>query len=335
MWSYEGEQSEEDKQIEAKFNTLFENEKVARGFTRFFSLYSYLKDHPPTSVQTIRTTVFMDRAGILPFFDEESAKRLIPLWKIIHNPTKFAEFFLDKFKHQKGGQSAKDEKVLDDAITYTANTAANAAKSAGFDPAAPGIRGIIAKGGSWAFWLGTFPVRILPWIEQNPYIGGPFFRVAIDVFMRLAPKIILGLQTVTPIIAVPLVPVFGIGVIIQTVSYLITSVLALITVFLSLARGKMGGAFLSFLQLIPFVGSFLRLGLLNFLSLFNTVDDLRPSLVKLPLVGRFFVKKPTYPQPPSTPQQNEQQPTGGRRKHHRRRTHKQFKTVGRARRRST
>jgi hypothetical protein len=331
-WSYEGEPSDADRRTEASLRKLFENDRVAYGFSRFFSLYRYLRKNPPTNPRVLRTTVFLDKAGILPFFDDHTSKKVCHMWKIIHNPTLFTEYLQKRFKKvKKGGAGigARQEEVLDRAIDYAVDKAGDAVESAGITPEAPGIKGTVAKVGSWGTWIATLPMRILPWIESNPYIGGPFWKVAIDLFLKLVPKIILAIQTVTPIIALPLMPVFGLGFVVESISFVITTFLGLTTMFLSLALGKVGSAFLAFLGLVPFIGSFLRLGVTNILGLYTDIEDELPTIGKLPIVGPLVYKEPVPveqqenvgPQPAPEATGGEQRPErgGGRTRRQRRR----------------
>jgi hypothetical protein len=294
MWSYEGDLTDEDRRVEASLNKLFQEPRVAYGFGRFFSLYRYLVKHPPTNPETLRTSVFLDKAGVLPFFDAPTSKKVCHMWKVIHNPTLFTEYLKQKFKRAKkgGAVSAKQEEVLDNAIDYAIGKAGDAVEAVGVTPEAPGIKGTVAKVGSYATWFLTLPMRILPWIESNPYIGGPFWKVAIDLFLKIIPKIILAVQTVTPIVALPLMPVFGLGFVVESASFVVTTILGLMTLFLSLALGKIGSAFLAFLGLIPFIGSFLRLGVTNILGLYTDVQDELPTIGKLPIVGPLIYKEP-------------------------------------------
>lgn len=332
-WSYEGEPSDADRRTEASLRKLFENDRVAYGFSRFFSLYQYLRKNPPTNPRILRSTVFLDKAGVLPFFDEHTSKRVCHMWKIIHNPTLFTEYLQKRFKKVKRGGAAvgpKQEEVLDRAVNYAIEKAEIAVETAGIAPGAPGIKGTIGTVGSWAGWLASLPMRIVPWIESNPYIGGPYWTVAIDLFLKLVPKIILAIQTVTPIIALPLMPIFGLGFVVQSASFVITTFLGLSTMFLSLALGKVGSAFLAFLGLVPFVGSFLRLGVTNILGLYTDIEEELPTIGKLPIVGPLVYKEPV----PVEQQENVgpapgEQPggtTGGRRTRRRRRrgTYKKF-----------
>jgi hypothetical protein len=201
----------------------------------------------------------------------------------------------------------------------------------GIAPEAPGIRGTIGKVGSYAAWFLTIPMRILPWIESNPYIGGPFWKVAFDLFLKLVPKLILAVQTVTPIVALPLMPVFGLGFLIQSASMVITTFLGLSTLFLSLALGKVGSAFLAFLGLIPFIGSFLRLGVSNILGVYTSVEEELPTLGKIPIVGPLIYKEPVPEQqaPPqnvgAAPAGGYKRPEGGRRTRGRRRRRGTYK----------
>lgn len=323
-WSYEGEPSDADRRTEASLRKLFENDRVAYGFSRFFSLYSYLRKNPPTNPRILRGSIFVDKAGVLPFFDEPTSKKVCHMWKIIHNPTLFTEYLQKRFKKAtKGGAGigAKQEEVLDRAIDYAIDKAEVAVETVGITPEAPGIKGTVAKVGSWGTWIATLPMRILPWIESNPYIGGPFWKVAIDLFLKLVPKIILAIQTITPIIALPLMPIFGLGFVVQSASMIITTFLGLSTLFLSLALGKVGSAFLAFLGLIPFVGSFLRLGVTNILGLYTDIEDELPTIGKLPIVGPLVYKEPAPEETIPPPQENvgPAAATGGRRRTRRQR----------------
>jgi hypothetical protein len=266
----------------------------------------------------------MDRAGIIPFFDEPTSRKVVQMWKIVHNPTQFSRYLSERFKRAKrgGAKESKNTETIDDAVNYIVRKAADTAASVGLTPTNPGVLGKVATVGSYAQWILTLPTKILPWIESNPYIGGPLWEIAIELFLKLIPKLILVLDAVVPIIAIPLMPVFGLGFIIESFAFALATFLALITVFLSLATGKIGSAFINFLQIIPFIGPFLRLGVVNIADSYNSVQEELPKLGKLPIIGPLIYKEP------STVQNN-----GGQRRKHSRRTHKQSANMGRTRRR--
>lgn len=323
MWSYEGDPTDEDVHVEKTLRRFLNHGEVSRGFSRFWSLYRYLVINPPTNPLTLRKTVFVDRAGSIPFFDEPTSKKVVHMWKIVHNPTHFSRYLSERFKRAKKGGAAetKNTETLDQAIDYVVKKADETAVNIGLTPENPSVLGKVATVGSYARWALALPTRILPWIESNPYLGGPLWEIAIELFLKLVPKLILVLDTVVPILSIPLMPVFGLGFVIEAFAFAIATFLSLVTVFLALATGKIGSAFLNFLQLIPFVGPFLRLGVVNIVDSYNSVEEELPKLGRLPIIGPLIYKEPTI-----------EQQNGGRRTRRRRRTHKQSKSVGSTRR---
>jgi hypothetical protein len=309
MWSYEGNSTEEDKKVEDKFLHFFENEKVSRGFARFWSLYMYLKKNPPTDASLLRKSVFMDKAGVIPFFDEDSSEKVVKLWKIVHNPAMFSEYMMDKFKNvKKVGGAKSSSSDVDKVATEIAGVATS------FVP----TEGILGKVASTAGWVVSLPSNVIVWITENPYIGGPIWLAAINLYLKIIPKIVLLMQTSTPLIATPLIPLFGIGFVVFVVSFVVSSFLILTTVFLALAMKRPGTAFVNFLSIIPFIGIPLKLIVGSAVDVYTEV---RNNI--LPLI---------YGKQPQQVQANVGRGRKTTRRRHRRRTHKQFENVGRTRR---
>jgi len=315
MWSYEGAPTDEDRVAEHHLNKLIANERVARGFSRFWSLYRHLVQNPPTSSNVLQKTIFVDRGMAIPFFDEVSSKKVVGMWKIIHDPSYFSKYLVERFKKKGGAVSRND--VIDRAADYAVSVAGEKVAELGISPESPGIAGTVATAGTYAKWILSLPMRIIPWIEENPYIGGPFWKLAIRLFLELIPRLIMMIESIVPVLAIPLMPVFGIGAIIEVVAMGVTTVLGLMTVFLSVATGKMGSAFINFLQLIPFVGPALRMSVVNVADTYRILQEQRSDIANVPVVGPILTSYiPAYEEPAK------QQTNGGTRRRRRRRTHK-------------
>lgn len=161
MWTFEGDKTLEDINVEKKLTKFFQNDVVAKGFSRYWSLYKYLLKNPPTNPRVLRANVWMDKAHVIPFFDEETSKKVVVMWKIVHDPTKFSKFLAQRFKAIKkgGATSAKNEEVLDKTIDYVVQKADDTAQAVGLIPGNPGVLGKVASVGSYGRWVLTLPTK--------------------------------------------------------------------------------------------------------------------------------------------------------------------------------
>ena len=274
MWYYEGDPSEKDRKLESALQKLFGNERVSHGFSRFFSLYDYLREHPPTNPQILQKTVYLDKAGILPFFDESSSQKVCQMWKIVHDPKRYGGYLRQRFSGKKTGgaiTSTEQEQLLDKAVNWSIQKAKESVGSLGFTPESPGIRGTIANVGSYGIWIASLPMKVFSWIVDNPYLKGGAWEDALDLFLKIAPKLMFTVEESGNILSIPLMPVFGLGFVVEAIAATITTFLGLTSGFLSLALGKPGSAFLSFLGVIPMVGSLLRVGVTNTLGIYTDI----------------------------------------------------------------
>ena len=271
MWTYE---SAGDPKVEALIMKYTNNHEFSRTVSKYCDLYGYFSKNTPRSVSTIRTTVFMDTAGIIPFFTDEASAKLVHLWGVVRNKKKYSEYIVDKIKRAKrkrGGAdlfATKSEELLRSVVPT-------------------GISDIIMKASSFGTTIITFPQTALGWLENNPYIGGPLLQVAIDMFLEVVPKFLMVEELGVTAISAPLAPL-GIGFITEIIGLIIAEVLGFMTFALSLAKGKKGAAFLNFIQLVPIFGPIIRQSIVNSVHIYDKVQSEKEILAQLPFVGSIF-----------------------------------------------
>jgi hypothetical protein len=301
MWCYNGPPSDADRRVEVFLVKHLKNVEVCHGLSRYWSLYTHLLDHPPTSRDAIRRSVCVDRSGVVPFLTDDVIDRLIVLWPIVHSPPKYTAYMkerIHKAKSRKGGAepaaaaaATSDTETLDNLADYAVQKAS--------DTVLP-TTGIAGRIRTVVESVLTLPLKIVPWIESNPYIGGPFWRDAIDLFLEIVPKFILVEEFLVTAIATPLIPLFGAGILVEAIGLLIAEVLGMISFVLALSTNKKGAAFLNFLQLIPFVGPILRIGAVNSVQIYDKLVQRKKFLSSLPIVGRvaeYIPEKGSYTEP--------------------------------------
>ena len=292
MWTYE---SAGDPKVEALIMKYTNNLELSRTVSRYCDLYAYFSKNTPRSVSTIRTTVFMDTAGIIPFFTDEASAKLVHLWGVVRNKKKYSEYIVDKIKRAKrkrGGADPApgvrdDSQTLDDLIDWAINLFATKSEELLRSVVPTGISDMIMKASSFGTTIITFPQTALGWLENNPYIGGPLFHVAIDMFLEVVPKFLMVEELGVTAISAPLAPL-GIGFITEVIGLIIAEVLGFMTFALSLAKGKKGAAFLNFIQLVPIFGPIIRQSIVNSVHIYDKVQSEKEILAQLPFVGSIF-----------------------------------------------
>jgi len=292
MWTYE---SAGDPKVEALIMKYTNNHEFSRTVSRYCDLYAYFSKNTPRSVSTIRTTVFMDTAGIIPFFTDEASAKLVHLWGVVRNKKKYSEYIVDKIKRAKrkrGGADPApgvrdDSQTLDDLIDWAINLFATKSEELLRSVVPTGISDMIMKASSFGTTIITFPQTALGWLENNPYIGGPLLHVAIDMFLEVVPKFLMVEELGVTAISAPLAPL-GIGFITEVIGLIIAEVLGFMTFALSLAKGKKGAAFLNFIQLVPIFGPIIRQSIVNSVHIYDKVQSEKEILAQLPFVGPIF-----------------------------------------------
>jgi hypothetical protein len=336
MWHYEGSQRKDDTVLE---NMIFEhtkNKHLAHTLSRFWNLYEHLVSNPPKDVQSLQSSILIDNK---PFFTEEVAERVFSLLPIIKTSTTYAKFIRERIKLSRkrllrGGQAnaaATDNGTLDNLVDFAVQKADEKAVEVGLDASKPTWFGRAAQVGSFARGILTLPMRILPWLESNPYLGGPLWKAAIDILLTILPKIILIEDIVVTLISQPLM-LIGVGFITETIGIIIAEILGMITFILSLAAGRKGAAFVNFIQLIPIIGPILRLMIMSGVETYQVAASQQKTLGQLPLVGKYIYTEPTQ-QPITDVRQGGRRSSRGRRTS--RRTRAKSPKLDRARRRST
>jgi len=301
MWYYEDRPSLEDKKIEAFFLKTTQNADLAHGLSRFWNLYHYLVATNPTSSKMIRESVLMNQIDKRPFFSEDASDRVFQLMPITKDPQKYNSFLKERIlKARKrklvgGGANGKplsDTETLDNLVDWLIQSVTSRFVNMGFDSTKSTILGKVAYVWSYVLWLLTLPIRIIPMIENNPYIGGPILRLVIDLLLSILPRIILAQDMIVSAIAPPLM-VIGVGFGVEFISMLIGLIFGMITFILSLATGRKGAAFVNFIQIFPVFGPMLRRIILDGVDVYDLVQRHRKSLGKLPIVGSYIYTQPS------------------------------------------
>jgi len=315
MWSYHGDPSPEDTAVETYLRKYIRHPDIPHMISRHLSLYNHFTRHVPRSSDEIRKTVFMDKAGIIPFFSEDVASRLIKLWDIVHDRHKYVDYIKHRVKRLRtGGSYTEDPEVAIEQFTDWV---------LGMITPKEGTLGDITQR---IISILTAPQALLKMVEDNPYIGGPVLKASIDVFQDVAPKLIFNIEEIVETIAAPLAP-FGVGFLIAAVGLVIPTILGFMTFGLSLAEGKKSAAFLNAIQLVPLLGPFVRKIILDSVGVYVKVNKQRETLGKLPFIGPYI-----YTEPPVQENNTDgARATGGRTR--RRRAHRRSTSLGRARRR--
>lgn len=286
MWTYE---SAGDPKVEALIMKYTNNHEFSRTVSKYCDLYGYFSKNTPRSVSTIRTTVFMDTAGIIPFFTDEASAKLVHLWGVVRNKKKYSEYIVDKIKRAKrkrGGADPApgvrdDSQTLDDLIDWAINLFATKSEELLRSVVPGGISDMIMKASSFGTTIITFPQTALGWIENNPYIGGSLLHVAIDMFLEVIPKFLMIEELGVTAISVPLAPLGGIGLVTETIGLIIAEVLGFMTFALSLAKGKKGAAFLNFIQLVPIFGPIIRQSVVNSVHIYDKFQSEKANLANI------------------------------------------------------
>jgi len=286
MWAYHGRPSEEDVRTEARLHQLIPHPGLCFSLSRFWSLYAHLRIHPPKDAKKLRDSICVDSAGSIPFFTSEIAQRVVQLWPIVHSPRRYAKYVKERIERAKTRKGGADEEVPK-SDTETLDKFADYAVATVSDKVLPQPgTGVVGRLRSSIETILALPTKIIPWLENNPYIGGSGWRDAIDLFLDVAPRFILAEEFIVTAIATPLIPLFGIGLVIEAIAFVVAEVLAMLTFLLALSVGKKGAAFLNFLQLIPFIGPLIRMGAVNTAQIYDKLAQKKELLTKVPIVGR-------------------------------------------------
>lgn len=339
-WYYDGSPDKEDHILTDTIVKCTKNLELANTLTRFWNLYQHLEKDPPNSALDLREKVLINKEDKSPFFTEEVSERVVMLLPIVKSKERFTKYIKDRIlrirakKKQVGAGAFRSEtQTLDELVNWVVTFAPARLESLGFNSANPTLFGKVANVTGYMQWILTIPMRIIPWLESNPYLGGPLWRAAINIVLELLPQIILIQNVMLTALATPLAP-FGIGFLIEALSIFIATTLGMITFILSLAANRKGAAFLSFIELTPIIGPMIRLLIMRVVRMYDVVSQQRQVLGKLPLVGQFIAPRRVYAQPPPIQQQNV---TGRARTYTRRNRRSDTKPakMGRARRRIT
>lgn len=321
MWAYHGRPSEEDVRTETQLLKILPHPDLCFSLSRFWSLYAHLRRHPPKDAGRLRSSICVDSAGTIPFFTPEIARRVVQLWPIVHSPRRYAKYVrerIERAKSKKGGATEEAPKSDTDTLDQFADYAVATVS----DKVLPESgEGVVGKLRSSIETIVSLPTKIIPWLENNPYIGGSGWRDAIDLFLDVAPRFILAEEFIVTAIATPLIPLFGIGLVIEAIAFVVAEVLAMLTFLLALSVGKKGAAFLNFLQLIPFIGPLIRMGAVNTAQIYDKLAQKKELLTKIPVVGRIAdrvlpaetVSETSYTETPAAIQDEPGRATGGRR----------------------
>jgi len=337
MWSYE---TAGDPNTEDVFEKLTKNKELAKTLSKFADLYGYFCKYPPKTSKMIMTSVFMDKAGMIPFFNESMSSKIVESWKTVHDPRKHAIYMKERIKRaklKKGGQmgpSIHDEsETLDNFIDYVINLFAEKAHDF-LTATIPSYAANVERAADIVPWVAGIPQRILENLENNPFIGGPLMRVAIDMFLEIAPKFLMVEELGVTALSVPLAPVAGLGVLTETLGLIVGEAVGMLSFALALSKGKKGAAFLNFIQLVPIFGPILRQSIVNAIQIYDTFQAEKARLGQIPIIGQLISPSSIYTQrPSSTYTQRPLAITNGRgrtrtRKH---RAHRKSKKVDRIR----
>jgi hypothetical protein len=297
MWSYE---TAGDAKTQDVFERLTKNKELAKTLSKFADLYGYFCKYPPKTSEKIMTTVFMDRAGMIPFFNESMASKIVESWKTVHNPRKHAEYVRERIQRAKlkrggqmGGPSIQDEsETLDRFIDYVINLFVE--KADGFTRSMiPSYADKVEKVADILPWIAEIPQRIIENLTNNPYVGGPLMQVAIDMFLEVAPKFIMVEELAITALSIPLLPVAGLGALVEAAGLFVGESLGMLSFALALSKGKKGAAFLNFIQLVPIFGPILRQTIVNGIQIYDKFQSEKALLGKLPIIGPLIYTEPS------------------------------------------
>lgn len=329
MWSYE---SAGDPKTEDVFEKLTKNKELAKTLSKFADLYGYFCKYPPKSSKVIMTSVFMDKAGIIPFFNESMSSKIVESWKTVHDPSKHAVYMKERIKSaklKKGGQmgqSIHDEsETLDRFIDYVINLFIEKADSL-TRSIIPSYADKIEKFADIGPWIAEIPQRIVENLENNPYIGGPLMKVATDMFLEIAPKFLMVEELGVTALSIPLAPIAGLGILTETIGLIIGEAIGMLSFALALSKGKKGAAFLNFIQLVPIFGPILRQSIVNAVQIYDKYQSEKARLAQIPILAN-FISPPVYTQRPLSITNGR-----GRTRTRKHRAHRKSKKVDRIRR---
>jgi hypothetical protein len=330
MWSYE---SAGDPKTEDVFINLTKNRELAKTLSKFADLYGYFCKYPPKNSKVIMTTVFMDKAAMIPFFNENMSSKIVDSWKIVHDPRKHAVFVRERIKNaklKKGGQvgqvGVKDEsETLDNFIDYVINLFVQKSHNL-LVATIPSYADKVEKVADIGPWVAGIPQRIIENLGDNPYIGGPLMQVATDMFLEIAPKFLMVEELGVTALSVPLAPIAGLGVLTETIGLFVGEAIGMLTFALALSKGKKGAAFLNFIQLVPIFGPILRQSIVNAIQIYDKYQSEKARLAQIPILGNFIAPSPVYTQRPLAIT------NGGRTRTRKHRAHRKSKKVDRIRR---
>lgn len=321
MWSYE---TAGDVNTEDVFYTLTKNKELAKTLSKFADLYGYFCKHPPKNAKAIQTSVFMDKAGMIPFFNESMSAKIVQALKTTHNPKKYSVYVKERItraKLKRGGQISPthdESETLDNFIDYVINSFIEKADVLLRSVAPDSMVTTAEKIADIGPWIVDAPKRIIESLENNPYIGGPLLQVAIDMFLEIAPKFIMVEELAVTALSIPLLPIAGLGALVEAAGLFVGEAIGMLSFALALSKGKKGAAFLNFIQLLPVFGPLMRQMIVNSVHMYDKFQSERAILGKLPIIGPLI-----YAEPPSANISN-----GGRRNRTRKhRTHRQSKKV--------
>ena len=326
MWSYE---TAGDPETEVVFINLTKNKELAKTLSKFADLYGFFCKNPPKNTKGIMTTVFMDRAGMIPFFNENMSSKIVASWKTVHDPRKHAIYVKERIKNaklKKGGQvGVRDEsETLDRFIDYVINLFVQKSHNL-LTATIPSYADKVEKVADIGPWVAGIPGRIIENLEDNPYIGGPLMKVATDMFLEIAPKFLMVEELGVTALSVPLAPVAGLGVLTETLGLIVGEAIGMISFALALSKGKKGAEFLNFIQLVPLFGPILRQSIVNAIQIYDKYQSEKARLAQIPILGNFIAPAPVYTQRPLAI-------TNGRGRTRKHRTHRKSKKVDRIRR---
>jgi hypothetical protein len=327
MWSYE---SAGDPKTEDVFEKLTKNKELAKTLSKFADLYGYFCKYPPKNAKVIMTTVFMDRAGMIPFFNENMSSKIVESWKTVHDPRKHAVYVKERIKRaklKKGGQMGApvhdESETLDNFIDYVINLFVQKSHNL-LTAIIPSYAENVEKVADIVPWVAGIPERIIANLENNPYIGGPLMKVATDMFLEIAPKFLMVEELGVTALSVPLAPIAGLGIVTETLGLIVGEAIGMLSFALALSKGKKGAAFLNFIQLVPLFGPILRQSIVNAIQIYDKYQSEKARLAQIPILGNFISPPPVYTQRPLAI-------TNGRGRTRKHRAHRKSKKVDRIR----
>lgn len=330
MWSYE---SAGDPKTEDVFEKLTKNKELAKTLSKFADLYGYFCKYPPKSSKVIMSTVFMDKAGMIPFFNDSMSSKIVESWKTVHDPRKHAVYMKERIKRaklKKGGQMGPpihdESETLDNFIDYVINLFVQKSHDL-LRATIPTYADKVEKVADIGPWIAEIPERIIENLENNPYIGGPLMKVATDMFLEIAPKFLMVEELGVTALSIPLAPIAGLGIITETLGLIVGEAIGMLSFALALSKGKKGAAFLNFIQLVPLFGPILRQSIVNAIQIYDKYQSEKARLAQIPILGNFISPPPVYTQRPLSITNGR-----GRTRTRKHRAHRKSKKVDRTRR---